>query len=334
MIRCFTMVGLALALTGCARFQQGTVDHGLPDSAYFESERGRTFVLDRGEGPAVLLIHGYGSAHDVYLGLVDELVAAGYRAIAVDLPGFGRSDRRPGDYSLAGLAAHLIELLDARDIGRADVIAHSWGCSIALRLALDHPERVGRVVLASAWVYEEQLPPFFLWARARGVGEALFTLFYRERAADRYELSWYDPERFVTQEAIDAVERSLGRPGTVRAALAAARGQRYAEVQGRYPEVTAEALLIWGRQDAVSSVDVGARLEQDLPNSRLVVLERCGHIPMIERRGRFQNLVIDFLGRHRPRAPSPRSEAADEPAEPEPEPEARPWGAPPPDEAP
>lgn len=288
---------LVLALlSGCATFQQGRVDFGVPDSQYFVSDRGRTFVLDRGEGPTVLLIHGYGSAHDVYLDLVDDLVAAGYRVLAVDLPGFGRSDRLPGDYSPEGLAAHLVSLLDDRGVAQADVIAHSWGCSIALRLALDHPDRVRRLVLTSAWVYEEQVPPFLRWSRARGMGEALFTLFYRERAADRFELSWYDPERFVTQEHVDAIERSLRRSGTVRAALEAARGQRFEEVQERYHEVRSETLIVWGRQDAVSALDAGERLEQDLPRARLVVLERCGHMPMIERAARYQSEVLAFLG--------------------------------------
>jgi pimeloyl-ACP methyl ester carboxylesterase len=299
-------IPLVLAIvTGCATFQEGRVDFGVPDDQYFVTDRGRMYVLDRGEGPAVLLVHGYGSSHDVYLGLIDELVETGHRVLAVDLPGFGRSDRLPGDYTPAGLASLLATLLDDRGIDRADVVAHSWGCSIALRLALDHRDRVNRLVLTSAWVYEEQVPPFLRWSRARGVGEALFTLFYRERAADRYEMSWYDPERFVVQDHIDAVERSLRRPGTARAALEAARGQRFEEIEARYHEVHAETLIVWGRQDAVASLDSGERLEQDLPRSRLVVLERCGHVPMMERADRYNAEVLAFLDPAPAPAPAP-----------------------------
>lgn len=323
-------IALPLAAASCATFQRAPIDFGVPAASYHESEgRGRTFVLDRGEGPAILLIHGYGSAHVVYLSLIDRLVAAGYRVLAVDLPGFGLSDRREGDYSPQALATLLVEILDARGVGQADVIAHSWGSSIALRLALDHPARVRRLVLTSAWVYEEQLNPFIRWARVRGVGEALYTLFYRERAADRYEMSWYAPELFVTQGAVDAVERMLARPGTVRAALEAARQMRYDEVQRRYHELENETLLVWGRFDEVSPIEIGHRLEVDLPNARLVVLDRCGHVPMVERAGAYNHEVLAFLG------PAAAGHAAAPEPEPEPEPvqppnEPQPWGPPPP----
>lgn len=329
--RC-SLVTLALSLamvvlSGCARFQQSEIDFGVPDTSYSRSDRGRTYVLDRGEGPAVLLIHGYGSAHDVYLALVDELVDAGYRVLAVDLPGFGRSDRLPGDYSPEGFARHLFALLDERQVESAHIIGHSWGCSIALRMALEHPERVSSLVLTSAWVYEEQIPPFLRWARVRGVGEALYTLFYRERVSDRYASSWYDAERFVTQEGIDEVERALARPGTARAALEAARGQRFAEVQERYRGIETPALLVWGRQDAVSTLDAGQRLEQDLPNARLVVLERCGHIPMIERADHFESEVLAFF--EELSGDVSVQPVRDEPAA-TPAPSAeRPWGEPP-----
>jgi 2-hydroxymuconate-semialdehyde hydrolase len=340
--RAWRVAALAVALgaASCATFQRAPIDFGVPASSYYESPgRGRTFVLDRGEGPAILLIHGYGSAHVVYLRLIDRLVAAGYRVIAVDLPGFGLSDRREGDYSPEALAELLLEILDARGVGQVDVIAHSWGSSIALRLALDHPDRVRRLVLTSAWVYEEQLNPFIRWARARGVGEALYTLFYRERAADRYEMSWYAPELFVTQDAVDAVERMLSRPGTVRAALQAARQMRYGEVQRRYHEVGAESLLVWGRFDEVSPLEIGHRLEADLPNARLVVLDRCGHVPMIERAGAYEHEVLSFLGpagadQAAAPAPEPQSEPepgpAAAPAPVEPPNEPQPWGPPPP----
>lgn len=338
-------LALALSAASCATFQTAPIDFGVPAASYHESQgRGRTFVLDRGQGPAVLLIHGYGSAHVVYLSLIDRLVAAGYRVIAVDLPGFGLSDRREGDYSPQALAALLVEILDARGVGQADVIAHSWGSSIALRLALDHPDRVRRLVLTSAWVYEEQLNPFIRWARVRGVGEALYTLFYRERAADRYEMSWYAPELFVTQDAVDAVERMLARPGTVRAALEAARQMRYGEVQRRYHELEHETLLVWGRFDEVSPIEVGHRLEVDLPNARLVLLDRCGHVPMVERAGAYDHEVMTFLGpaaslaappgpADEPApapAPEPRPAPADEPAPVQSPNEPQPWGPPPP----
>jgi pimeloyl-ACP methyl ester carboxylesterase len=94
-------------------------------------------------------------------------------------------------------------------------------------------------------------------------------------------MAFHDPRK-VTERFASAVERALDRPGTVAAALAAVRGQRYQAVQARYRTIQAPTLLLWGREDAVTPLAYGERLARDLPDARLVVYPRCGHLPMIE----------------------------------------------------
>ena len=113
------------------------------------------------------------------------------------------------------------------------IVAHSWGSSVALAASLQAPERVTRIALYDAWVYEEQLPTFFHWARADGVGEALFGLYYKERADERMALAFFD-KKYVTERLVESVDEALDRPGTLAAALAAVRGQDYADAQRRY----------------------------------------------------------------------------------------------------
>src|SRR5262249_56308557 len=103
------------------------------------------------------------------------------------------------------------------------IVAHSWGSSVALAMAVSHPERVRRVALYDAYVYDDQVPSFFRWAELPGIGGALFGLFYDERIEDRAPLAYYD-ERWVTQARVDRVEADMARPGTAAAALAVARG--------------------------------------------------------------------------------------------------------------
>ena len=81
---------------------------------------------------------------------------------------------------------------------------------------------MSRIVLYDAWVYAEQLPSFFVWSAVPFLGEAMFSLWYKERPDDRIAMAFHN-QRFVTQALVDEVETSLERPGTVAAALAAAR---------------------------------------------------------------------------------------------------------------
>ena len=289
------LLGVMLQLlTGCMTFHPGPLP-GEPKSATYAELGGvRVRYVDVGSGPAVVLIHGFASSLETWSAVIPAL-AKDHRVLALDLKGFGWSGRPEGDYSPSAQAALVFALLDQRGIDHAAVVAHSWGASIALEMALAQPVRVTKMVLYDAWIYEEQLPTFFIWARAPGVGETLFRLYYGERADDRIAYAFYDKERYVTPELVDDVERALRRPGTYAAALAAVRGQRYARVQQRYRTITQPTLLLWGRDDGVTLLTYGERLSRDLRNVRLVTYSRCGHFPMIEAAGESNRDLVAFL---------------------------------------
>jgi pimeloyl-ACP methyl ester carboxylesterase len=284
---------LALAAGGCVTFQRAPSLPLAAEERLLLPGRGQLRVIDRNPGgPApVVLVHGYGSSTVSYRPILDEL-AVHHRVLAIDLPGFGRSDRRAGDYSPGALADVVAAVLDAKGIARAHVVGHSWGASVALAFALRHPDRLDRLVLISGFVFDDQLLPLMRWARVRGLGELLYALFYREAIGERLYLNFADP-RLVSEEMVDEVERQMALDGAVAAALAAARGMRFADQD--YRRVGAETLLLWGREDRVARLGFGERLARELPHAHLVVLPRCGHIPMIECRGETGAALGSFL---------------------------------------
>lgn len=290
---------MAHLLTGCLSFHAGPLP-GEPKNATYATVNGvHVRYVDVGEGPAVVLIHGFASALETWGAVIPELKKT-HRVIALDMKGFGWTSRPEGDYSPRAQADLVFGLLDQRGIDRAAVVAHSWGSSIALEMALAHPERVTKIALYDAWVYESQLPTFFVWSRAPGVGETLFSLYYKQNPDYRMAFAFYDKERYVTERLVTEVDRALDRPGTLAAALAAVRGQHYAAVEERYRNIAQKTLLLWGREDEVTRLSVGERLSRDLPNSRLVVYPRCGHFPMIEARGASNTDLSDFLAEEQP----------------------------------
>jgi pimeloyl-ACP methyl ester carboxylesterase len=278
---------------GCLSFHSGPMPGEPRNASFAEVQGARVRFVDIGEGPAVVMIHGFASSLDVWEGVLSE-VARSHRVLALDLKGFGWTDRPEGDYSAAAQARLVLGLMDARGIDQAAVVAHSWGSSVALALTLMAPQRVTRLALYDAWVYEEQLPPTFYWARADGVGEAIFGAFYNQRVEDKLALAFFD-KKFVTQGLVDATERALERPGATAAALAAVRGQRFAEVQDHYKDIQHPTLLLWGREDLVTTLSYGERLSNELAHARLVVYPRCGHFPMIEAKAPSNAELLGFL---------------------------------------
>lgn len=250
-------------------------------------------LMSAAEKPTVVLIHGFASAIEAWAPVIPALTKT-HRVVALDLKGFGWTDRPEGDYSPDAQARLVLRLLELRGVQKAAFVAHSWGSSIALTAAIHAPDRVTKIALYDAWVYEDQLPTFFHWARADGVGEMLFGLYYKERADERMALAFYD-KRIVTEQLVEDVDAALERPGTVAAALAAVRGQRYAEIEAKYRTIDKPTLLLWGREDLVTPLKFGERLSRELPSSRLIVYPRCGHFPMIEAKDASTRDLVAFL---------------------------------------
>jgi len=305
------LMGFALALSapGCLDHHRGPIP-GAPKGATFATVNGtRVHYVDEGSGPPVVLIHGFASSIGAWGG-VRKALRDKHRVIALDLKGFGHSDRPEGDYSPKAQAELVLALLEERGVdGPVSLVAHSWGSSIALQVALLDPARVDRIALYDAWVYEEQLPTFFLWARASGLGEALVGAFYDERPDDKIAAAFHDP-KYITEALIETVEDQLSRPGTKAAALAAIRGQRYLAVQERYKTIDKPVLLLWGREDRVTTLEYGERLSKELPRARLIVYPQCGHFPMIEAVTPSTRDLKEFL------APSPVAPPVPPPAAP------------------
>jgi len=293
-VRLLAALLTAALVPGCLAHHTGPMPGEPRRATFLQLEGTRVRYIDKGQGPAVVLLHGFASALDTWERIVPRL-ARTHRVLALDLKGFGWTDRPEGDYSPRAQARLVKALLDARGVtGPVALVAHSWGASVALAFALRYPHRVSRLALYDAWVYEEQIPTFFLWARTPGIGEALFSLFYKERPDERLAMAFYDPS-VITERFVADVERALDRPGTTAAALAAVRGQRYDLVQDRYRTVRVPTLLLWGREDAVTPLSYGERLARDLPDARLVVYPRCGPLPMIEAAGASTRELEAFL---------------------------------------
>jgi haloalkane dehalogenase len=122
--------------------------------AYTQLGKIRMAHVEAGEGPVILMLHGEPTWSFLYRKMIPIFADAGFRAIAPDLVGFGRSDKptRPSDYSYAGHVAWMLQWLEANDLQDITLVCQDWGSLIGLRLAAEHPQHFSRIAVANGFL--------------------------------------------------------------------------------------------------------------------------------------------------------------------------------------
>jgi len=288
----------SLCFGGCLEFQTKRFDSALKPFGYVEIDGVRVHYRDLpAQGKAqgvVVMIHGYAGGLVSWLHLQPAL-SDRFRTLSLDLKGFGLTDKAAGDYSSEAQADLVIAFMEKMGVERAHIVAHSWGCSVALDLARRYPSRVDQLVLTSAFIYPEQADGFLRWSQYPWLGEALFWLFYDQQLETRYTWSYLEPERHISARGLDYLRTFQATPGVDAAALAVARGMHLDTLSAKHHEVKQQTLLVWGASDRVSDPHFGARLAADLPRAQLKILTRAGHAVMLERAGSYHELLRAFL---------------------------------------
>lgn len=262
----------------------------------------RLWVEERGRGKPILLIHGLGANTYTWRKLVPDL-ARTHRVIAIDLKGFGRSDK-PLDAAYGALdqTALLKRLIARRGLTDVTLIGHSLGGGVALALAYDlnrsRPGAVRRLVLMSSIAYRQPLPPSLALLQVPVLAQlGAFTVPAEIQVYQALHEAYYDPNK-ITREAVQAYAAPLYEPAARYALLKTVEQivpPDLPQLVALYRSIRQPALLIWCAEDAIVPLWVGRRLARDLPNSRLAVMRGCGHIPQEEVGARTLALVRRFI---------------------------------------
>ena len=246
------------------------------------------------------MLHGFAASVELWRANLGAL-AKTQRVLAVDLPGFGRSDKPRTDYSLAGLSRFVRDFLDAISVPRASLIGHSLGGGVALRFALDYPARPQRLALVAPAGLGREGHALLRAMCVPGLGELLARP-SRAGTALLYRLATHD-RRVVSAAVIDAAHTLARLPGAPRSALSAlraigtVRGQRpevYGPLVAALPGLTLPALVLWGRDDRILPA-VQAETARAIPGVVVEIWPECGHLPMMEYPVRFNRTVGEFI---------------------------------------
>jgi pimeloyl-ACP methyl ester carboxylesterase len=258
----------------------------------------RIRFAEAGAGAPLLLVHDFAATREVWTAAVMRL-SQSFRVVVPDLPGFGTSEKPDPQrfaYGWDAFSDAMFDLVAALGVGgRIHVCGHGMGGGIALSLAARHPALVHKLVLTSALVFPPQehalertgrmpLVGAILWRQV--MGSALFRAYVQSTI---YSGAARIPAG-RTEELYEAFNAPAGRQAA-HATLVAIADTR--PLVARLPRVTADTLVIWGRDDVIAPIEHGRRLAREL-RGRFEVLE-CGRCPPDEAPDAFATAVTSFL---------------------------------------
>jgi pimeloyl-ACP methyl ester carboxylesterase len=241
-----------------------------------------------GEGPAVLLLHGWGGCI-ASMRPIRETLARDHRVISVDLPGFGGSEMPPEVWGSERYAECVRELLAGLGVTRLlAVVGHSFGGKVALYVSLQQPGLVGSLVLVGT-------PGVRLPASAR-TKRRIATV----KVAKRVARVLPGAIRRAVQSRFERLgSEDYRNAGAMRPILVRVVNE---DLRDELARIDVPTLLVWGALDDAAPVQIARIMEGLIPGSGLVVLERSGHFPYLDEPGAFAAVLSSFVASMRGRA--------------------------------
>ncbi|MBW2147749.1 MAG: alpha/beta fold hydrolase [Deltaproteobacteria bacterium] len=268
-------------------------------SQYATWEHGKLHYVTAGRGSKVILIHGLGGSWDNWK-IIIPIISARHRVYALDLPGFGLSDRPEVSYSIPFMTQAVLAFMEKAGVEKADFVGHSMGGHVLMDLALKHPEKIQRMILLDAvgaqslWEPLRRLTLLGLglleqnpeWLSPGWVKQLVETCFYKPN----------DESEEMVKFFMAALQRPEGQQ-LVRSFSNAAQGILNYPLAHRLRQIRVKTLVVWGQNDRVVSLDHAVTLNREISGSQLRLIPRSGHIPQLERPERLARIMLEYFAK-------------------------------------
>lgn len=269
----------------------------LPLEQYFVPANGiATRVVEAGEGPPLVFVHGTGGHLEAYSRNIGTL-SSDFRVITYDMAGHGFSEKPDRPYTIDFLSDHLLGLLDALHIDKANLSGESLGGWVAAWTAAHHPDRVERLILNTPGNIANK-PETMAMVKKSSLAAVQDPSLENVRA--RLEWLFYD-KSFVTDELVRLRQRIYSQPGFDRAMqnIVAVQDPEIRKDYAWSPSwcglITVPTLLLWTDHDPTGGLDEADLLLQWIPGADLHVIKGAGHWPQWECPDEFAEVHVDFL---------------------------------------
>jgi pimeloyl-ACP methyl ester carboxylesterase len=225
-----------------------------------------------GRGKPIVFVHGWLGSWRYWVPVMEEL-STDFRAYALDLWGFGDSDKRRQQYDVDSYVDLLISFIDALGLWQAPMVGHTLGAAVVIRAAARHPDRVSKVLTVGLPLAAEAINRKLL---AAGPNESLARLFWH-RQRPRAE-----------------VETSLAKTADNAIALSV-QSVAHLDVREMLGEIAVPLLMVYGAKDCVIDPSQAQQLDDRYDGARAIVLPEASHFPMLDETAKFTRLLRDFL---------------------------------------
>jgi pimeloyl-ACP methyl ester carboxylesterase len=257
-----------------------------------------------GEGDPILALHGLGSSTYTWRKLNEyPYPFQKHRLIFVDLKGAGKSPKpRDKHYSIVEQADLIYQFILEHDLKNLTLMGNSYGGAVSLLLAIRLCEqdrsRFSKLILIDSGGYNKKLPGHLKLLRTPILGwVALHILPAKTSARMILKQAYYDKKK-VTKDQVEAYAGPIAAKGGRHALRQTAKQvipKNIDEITAKYKTICVPTLILWGRQDKVIPLEIGEQLRSDIPNSRLELIDKAGHIPQEEVPEKVISLILEFM---------------------------------------
>lgn len=304
----FVLIIISSFLNGCGIFikniPQGKIAIPCPDGQDHMVKVGQTnfhYTEYPAAGQSVLMVHGFGSSTYSWQKVAPVLQAKGLHVYAIDMKGFGWSDKPEASndvkYDPVTLMEEVRACMDAMGLKNVIYVGNSLGGAVGILMAMEHPEYISRMVLLDPAGYPQKKPLIIRLGSVPGAVCSIKAFF------GKWVVKWnlkevnYNKD-WVSQDQIDNYYARLITVGSIDAQASIITNldfDYFKPYMQRIPSIGQKTLLVWGEEDEWIPLIVGYQYRHILPNANLVIVQHCGHTPQEEIPNVTANIILDFI---------------------------------------
>jgi 3-oxoadipate enol-lactonase len=249
--------------------------------------------LDVGSGPPVVLIHGMGSDHNIWAGII-PLFKENYRVLAVDLRGHGCSSKTPGPYSMELFSRDIQELLESLDIRKAHFIGHSMGGAVLLEMAINNQDIMSSLTLISSFVYGDYQLKKSLINLRNTLNEQDYSEFFDECIKIAHNPQYVKENSELLNKFCKEMSKTNSLPSLISTINACLKVNYLDSLKS----IVTPTLVIAGEEDQFISKDQGIKISKSIPESKFISLSGANHNMIVEEPLEIYKKIKTFLEKY------------------------------------
>ena len=269
------------------------------DGKFIDVKGLKVYYKEKGsKGKVLLFIHGF-SASTYSWRLNLEPLAKNHKVYALDLKGFGYTAKpKESDYTLDAQAKLVADFMDTLKIKSAVLIGNSMGGAISIKVALQFPDKVEKLVLVDSAGVSEGIVMFGVLGKnisANSLSKTLNYLFMNEHTIISIIKSLYVQKHLKTDEVAEGYVKPFRTPGIEDAFAEMVKGfVQDDDLPKRIPEIKVPVLIVWGEDDTIIPVSAAKKFNELIKGSKLIIYPEAGHMPMEEHPAEFNKAIAEF----------------------------------------